>query len=404
MLSCSNSVRFQGMDEKTKLAQAEQVKKFAFFGVAVSTVATLTAIVAIPMLCMYMQNVQSGLQDEINFCRTRAVSLRGEYVKVDAIIAQSPAQLPDIKIARVHKLFHNMLYIDVARPASSYYSSVMDHKRKLPEAQHLKQLAFFGVAVSTIAALASILAVPMLCVHLQNVQSVLQEEMKYCRVKNDGMKSEAHKLETARIKRQAAGGSCCSCGIGPIGPMGPPGAEGEPGEDGHPGRPGSPGSDAEDPTAIPTPDDFCFICEPAPPGIPGMTGFKGPAGSPGGTGEPGAAGMPGPKGTPGPRGLPGRDGEIGPPGLPGPSGQVRMLQSPNGEPGPVGPPGPQGPSGPPGSIGQPGQPGQPGQDGDPGLDGANGSDGELGAPGLAGNDGSRGSCDHCPVPRTPPGY
>lgn len=70
------------MDEKLKLAQAEQVKKFAFFGVAVSTVATLTAIIAVPMLCMYMQNVQSGLQDEINFCRTRAVSLRGEYVKV----------------------------------------------------------------------------------------------------------------------------------------------------------------------------------------------------------------------------------------------------------------------------------------------------------------------------------
>ncbi|RCN25502.1 nematode cuticle collagen domain protein [Ancylostoma caninum] len=70
------------MDDKLKLLEAEQVKKFAFFGVAVSTVATLTAIVAVPMLCMYMQNVQSGLQDEINFCRTRAVSLRGEYVKV----------------------------------------------------------------------------------------------------------------------------------------------------------------------------------------------------------------------------------------------------------------------------------------------------------------------------------
>ncbi|VDK61786.1 unnamed protein product, partial [Cylicostephanus goldi] len=72
------------MDDKLKLIEAEQVKKFAFFGVSVSTVATLTAIVAIPMLCMYMQNVQSGLQDEINFCRTRAVSLRGEYVKLES--------------------------------------------------------------------------------------------------------------------------------------------------------------------------------------------------------------------------------------------------------------------------------------------------------------------------------
>ena len=72
------------MEDKRKLVEAESVKKFAFFGVAVSTVATLTAIVAVPMLCMYMQNVQSALQDEISFCRTRAESLRGEYTKVRA--------------------------------------------------------------------------------------------------------------------------------------------------------------------------------------------------------------------------------------------------------------------------------------------------------------------------------
>ncbi|EGT40916.1 hypothetical protein CAEBREN_25168 [Caenorhabditis brenneri] len=71
------------MEEKQKLVEVETVKKFAFFGIAVSTVATLTAIVAVPMLCMYMQNVQSGLQDEINFCRTRSDSLRGEYTKLD---------------------------------------------------------------------------------------------------------------------------------------------------------------------------------------------------------------------------------------------------------------------------------------------------------------------------------
>lgn len=59
------------------------VKRFAFFGVAVSTVATLTAIVAVPMLCLYMQNVQSGLQDDLTFCRTRNEGLRTEYSKVN---------------------------------------------------------------------------------------------------------------------------------------------------------------------------------------------------------------------------------------------------------------------------------------------------------------------------------
>lgn len=70
----------------------------------------------------------------------------------------------------------------------------MEEKSKLLEAQQLKQFTFFGVAVSTIAALTSIVAVPMLCVHLQNVQSGIQEELNYCRLRNDGMRSEVHKV------------------------------------------------------------------------------------------------------------------------------------------------------------------------------------------------------------------
>ena len=61
------------------------VKRFAFFGVAVSTVATLTAIIAVPMLCIYMQNVQSGLQDDLTFCRSRNDGLKTEYNKLVAV-------------------------------------------------------------------------------------------------------------------------------------------------------------------------------------------------------------------------------------------------------------------------------------------------------------------------------
>uniref|UniRef100_A0A915BVH9 Nematode cuticle collagen N-terminal domain-containing protein n=1 Tax=Parascaris univalens TaxID=6257 RepID=A0A915BVH9_PARUN len=75
-------------DPKACLVEAESMKRLAFFGVAVSTVATLVAIVCVPMLCTYMQNVQSNLQDEITFCRTRAVSLRGEYAKVEVVIIE----------------------------------------------------------------------------------------------------------------------------------------------------------------------------------------------------------------------------------------------------------------------------------------------------------------------------
>ena len=46
----------------------------------------------------------------------------------------------------------------------------------------------------------------------------------------------------------------------------------------------------------------------------------------------------------------------------------------------------QGPPGDAGGPGAPGQPGQPGGDGD------------------SGGDGGHGACDHCPPPRTAPGY
>lgn len=69
-------------DPKQLLIEAESMKKLAFFGVAVSTAATLVAIICVPMLCTYMQSVQSNLQDEIRFCKTRALGLREEFTKV----------------------------------------------------------------------------------------------------------------------------------------------------------------------------------------------------------------------------------------------------------------------------------------------------------------------------------
>ncbi|VDM70839.1 unnamed protein product [Strongylus vulgaris] len=73
------------MDEKEKLLYAENLKRFVFFGIAVSTVATFTAIVAVPLLCLYLQNVHSGVQEEILYCRTKSSGLRGEYVRVRSL-------------------------------------------------------------------------------------------------------------------------------------------------------------------------------------------------------------------------------------------------------------------------------------------------------------------------------
>ncbi|KHJ88878.1 collagen triple helix repeat protein [Oesophagostomum dentatum] len=85
---------------------------------------------------------------------------------------------------------------------------------------------------------------------------------------------------------------------------------------------------------------------------------------------------------------------------------VPMLQVP-GSQGPPGPPGPQGspgPNGNPGGPGSPGNNGPPGPPGDNGQPGGPGSPGQPGANGEPGNNGGRGSCDHCPPPRTANGY
>lgn len=71
--------------EKELTREAEDLRKFAFFGVCVSTVAVLTAVIAVPMLYNYMQFVQSGLEDELAFCVHRTHGLWNEFSKVEDI-------------------------------------------------------------------------------------------------------------------------------------------------------------------------------------------------------------------------------------------------------------------------------------------------------------------------------
>jgi len=57
-------------DYKERLREAESFKRLTFFAISISTVATLTAIIVVPMLYNYMQHVQSSLDEELEFLRT----------------------------------------------------------------------------------------------------------------------------------------------------------------------------------------------------------------------------------------------------------------------------------------------------------------------------------------------
>ncbi|CAB3410985.1 unnamed protein product [Caenorhabditis bovis] len=70
-------------------SRSEQLRRDFFelftFGISVSTIATLTAIIAVPMLYNYMQHVQSSLQNEVEFCKHRTDGLWDEFSRFEAV-------------------------------------------------------------------------------------------------------------------------------------------------------------------------------------------------------------------------------------------------------------------------------------------------------------------------------
>lgn len=69
-------------DQKLQQREATAMKCAAFFGITVSTIATLTAIVAVPLLYSYMQHIQSSLEVEVNYCKHLTKGLWQQYDKV----------------------------------------------------------------------------------------------------------------------------------------------------------------------------------------------------------------------------------------------------------------------------------------------------------------------------------
>lgn len=54
-----------------KQKQVETLRKFAFIGVTLSTVAAIICLFSISMIYNYMQHVQTMLENEVGFCRVR---------------------------------------------------------------------------------------------------------------------------------------------------------------------------------------------------------------------------------------------------------------------------------------------------------------------------------------------
>uniref|UniRef100_A0A0N4ZH66 Col_cuticle_N domain-containing protein n=1 Tax=Parastrongyloides trichosuri TaxID=131310 RepID=A0A0N4ZH66_PARTI len=307
----------------------------------------------------------------------------------------------------------------------------MEGKNKIEEAERLKNIAFFGVATSTVATLICAISIPMLYSYMQGVQSNMQNEIDFCKSRSGNIWKEVtrtqvlYKVTGGRFARRAGygnfrgsrsswsddfrlhdspyGGGCCGCGSSSQGPPGMPGPDGMPGSDGPSGEPGRNGPDQLQPRQAIAPN-WCFDCPNAPAGPSGNPGMKG---QPGKAGQPGSDGVPGNQAQAGPPGEPGMPGEAGRPGNAGQPGVPGIILDTPAPPGPSGPPGPDGPpgqEGTPGENGTPGPDGPSGEPGNPGLDGRPGNPGVDGSRGENGQPGPSGDCSYCPTPRTAPGY
>ncbi|KAI6223882.1 Col-cuticle-N domain-containing protein [Aphelenchoides besseyi] len=409
----------EGENFKALQQEADSLKRLAFFGILISTVSLITAAVAIPMLYSYSISVSSSLQEELNFCIHRTATLFDEFEKYERVNGVNT------KSRSKRGVNNGAFYIGGtgSLSAASFASSGINRRFSRAETYQSQSQGYNaaganegqqygGPEPATVSSTPSTQPPPP----QPNAASYGGEApIEDHSSEAPAVPSTSAAPETTPIASTAgstvSSGSVveeshdesevCSCGVGLAGPPGPPGTDGIDGKDGESGADGLPGADAsQDASHIP---EFCFDCPAGSPGPAGAPGPKGENGKPGPNGNDGSPGSPGPQGPPGPAGSSGENGQPGEPGPKGPDGALSDVPGVAGPPGPQGPAGPQGAPGPAGNVGS-SSPGLPGPIGDAGAPGPAGQPGAPGGDGVAGDSGVGGGCDHCPPPRSAPGY
>ncbi|MQI32369.1 cuticular collagen family protein, partial [Escherichia coli] len=80
-------------DEKQLEIEASSLRRVALVGVAVSFTATLVCVIAAPMLYNYMQHMQSVMQSEVDFCRSRSGNIWREVTRTQVLAKVSGGAL-----------------------------------------------------------------------------------------------------------------------------------------------------------------------------------------------------------------------------------------------------------------------------------------------------------------------
>lgn len=382
-----------GMGGEFSEQDLRHFRRVAFVAVALSTVTMLACVIILPISYQYIQRVQSSVASDIEFCRSRNRDLWSEVVTVQRGKGQHEHAERLKRSASASRngrwLFGHFIQNHEQDPAFAPTFS-REIRRQQP---------YSGGAAETPA--------PSSAAYGGEGGTAPAGGAAPTGASAGATPAAGYGPATAGPEGPATGAAaekddCCACQVGP---PGPPGDAGQPGQDGKDGKAGQDGVPGQDAPVTQTQSGPCVRdCPPGPPGPPGSPGDKGPKGYPGEQGEPGAPGKAGPKGPPGKQGPQGPPGLPGRPGDKGEAGKHVPGVAPPGPPGRQGEMGPPGPPGPPGEKGKPGEPGPKGPSGDQGNPGPYGKPGAPGPVGPSGAAGAHGACDHCPKPRTPPGY
>jgi Nematode cuticle collagen N-terminal domain len=215
---------------KYRQREADTLRRVAFFGVAFSTIATLLAVISVPMLYSYMQHVQSLMQHEVDFCKLRTGNIWREVSRAQVLSHVNPRQ-----------------------PRQAGYTTG-------------------GSSSHAPAGIHSPLGPGWVCFYSNSTAHLANPVGGgYGGGKSHGGTAQ-HAPAGSIGGGPSGGGTCCGCGTSPPGPPGPPGQPGNPGGDGQPGAPGKNGPDAPPNQQAPPPPPCQQTCEPSPNGPPGPPG------------------------------------------------------------------------------------------------------------------------------------
>lgn len=177
------------MDTKTR----STLRPVAFAAIVFSTVAITGCLVTFPLIFHYVQTLESSVQVELEFCKSRARDMWKEMLDI-----QTGGKHDTIKMARV----------------------IMAHREAHARVQKRDTMADFWA------------------------RRLLDQEVQQRDYPQPGQEPPPPPKPDQFV--QAYGG-CCTCQRGPPGPPGPPGRDGVDGYDGHVGELGPPG----DPAPVP---------------------------------------------------------------------------------------------------------------------------------------------------------